>query len=250
MSSPLVILDIGSTLVGGPASGPASRIAASGGLTASQKRDLNRLLMTTDHTGPAELIDAMRDRLALSGAAVESAVSEVWTAQESEGELLPGVAEALEAFVDRGYQLAVLSNIWTAYLRAIERLLGGFFEAHIPPALRMFSCREGLSKPHREVFDQLLKRAGRRPENTLMVGDSYKNDMAPAIGCGMHTLWLLHSPVRERPALVSVINGLSAAPTLTLPALADLDFDGQILPRIFSGSAAPALFEPHQPVGE
>ena len=37
MSAPLIILDIGSTLVSGPPGGPASRIAEAAGIDAGQK---------------------------------------------------------------------------------------------------------------------------------------------------------------------------------------------------------------------
>ena len=56
-----------------------------------------------------------------------------------------------------------------------------------------------------------------------MVGDSYIKDIRPAADCGMRTLWLLHNPAKEAPALVRILNGLVAAPTLTLRSLEDLD---------------------------
>jgi HAD superfamily hydrolase (TIGR01549 family) len=251
VSAPLIILDIGSTLVSGPPSGPAPRIAEAIGINTIQKRELNRMLMTNDYSSPAEVSAAVHDRLGLTGVTVESAISDVWIAQEKEGELIPGAVQALERFVDLGYQLALLSNIWTAYLRAVRRLLGDFFDAHIPPELQLFSCREGLAKPRPELFDRLLERADALPERTLMIGDSYQADIEPAIRCGMRTLWLLHNPTRERAALISTLNGLTATPTLTLHSLADLDFDSPVLPRasVQHEASAPVL-EPQRPVGE
>jgi HAD superfamily hydrolase (TIGR01509 family) len=231
VSAPLVVLDIGSSLIEGPARGPASRIAEAIGLDASRKRALHGLLMTTNYADPTDVRAAVRERLGLAGPEVESAVADVWDAQENEAQLIPGVLEALQAFVVRGYRLALLSNIWTPYLRSVRRLLGDFIDAHIPPELQLLSCREGLTKPALELFDRVLERADAEPAETLMVGDSYDKDIEPAAACGMRTLWLLHNPVRETPALVRILNGAAAAPTLTLRSLADLDFEALSCPK-------------------
>jgi len=225
MTTSLVILDIGSSLVEGPARGPASRIAAAGGLTTDQKHDLHRLLMTAPYAGPADVYATVREHLGVVSPAVESAIAEIWDAQEGEARLIPGVSETLQQLVERGYQLALLSNIWTPYYRSVYRLLGGFFDLHIPPELRLLSCREGLVKPAPELFLRVLERAGASPAGTLMVGDSYDKDIKPAMQCGMSTLWLLHSPCREIPALVEILNGAAAGPTAALRTLANIDLD-------------------------
>jgi HAD superfamily hydrolase (TIGR01549 family) len=225
VSTPLVILDIGSSLVEGPARGPASRIAEIAGLDVAQKHVLHRLLMTGDYARPADAIAAARDELALAGPPIESAVTKVWTAQENEARLIPGAFDTVQAFAAKGYRLALLSNIWTPYFRSVHRLLGGFFDARIPPELQLLSCREGLVKPDLELFHRVLERSGARPAETLMVGDSYTNDVEPAASLGLRTVWLLHDPAREAPALVRVLNGTAPAPTVTLRSLADVRFE-------------------------
>jgi HAD superfamily hydrolase (TIGR01549 family) len=236
MSAPLVIFDIGSTLVAGPGRRPASRIAEAAGLDAASKSALDRLLMTTDYADPTGICVAIREQLGLACPAIESAVADIWNAQESEARPIPGAFEALQTFVARGYRLALISDIWTPYLRSVRRLLGEFFDANIPPELQLFSCREGLTKPAPELFSRVLERAGADPAETLMVGDTYRTDIEPAAACGMRTLWLLHDPVREAPALVRVLNGAAAAPTLTLRSLADVDLEGAWLSPVLTAS--------------
>lgn len=236
MSTPLVVLDIGSSLVEGPARGPASRIAEAIGLDAARKRVLHQLLMTVDYAGPFDVCTAVHEQLGLASPAFESAVVGIWHAQESEARPIPGALEALQAFVVHGYRLALLSNIWTPYFRSVCRVFGDFFDAHIPPELQLLSCREGLTKPAPELFDRVLRRAGADPAETLMVGDSYSKDIRPAADCGMRTLWLLHNPAKEAPALVRILNGLVAAPTLTLRSLEDLDFESLFLPQVLAAS--------------
>jgi len=223
VSAPLIVLDIGSSLVEGPSRGPASRIAEAAGLDVSSKRGLHRLLMTRDYADPEDAWTDAREQLGLADPAIRSAIADIWKAQEKEARPIIGAFEVLQELTAKGYRLALLSNIWTPYLQSVRRLLGDFFDAHIPPELQLFSCREGLMKPAPELFVRVLERAGAHPPSTLMAGDSYDKDIAPAAMLGMRTLWLLHDPARETPALVQVLNGAAAAPTLTLPSLADLD---------------------------
>ena len=55
-----------------------------------------------------------------------------------------------------------------------------------------------------------------------MIGDTYRNDILPAIQLGLRTIWILHRPDKERPALVDVLNGTLPKPDLTLPSIGEL----------------------------
>jgi HAD superfamily hydrolase (TIGR01509 family) len=197
-------------------------------LDAATKSALHRLLMTTHCADPAEMCATICEQLGLAERTVGLAIAEVWRAQENEACLIPGALAALQAFIARGYRLALLSNIWTPYLRSVRRLLGDFFDAHIPQELQLVSCREGLAKPAPQLFRRALERARVAPADALMIGDSYDNDIRPAAACGMRTLWLLQSPVREAPAVLRILNGGAVAPTLTIRSLADLDLENSM----------------------
>ena len=45
-------------------------------------------------------------------------------------------------------------------------------------------------KPRGEMFVQAMQEMNARPDEVLMVGDSLRYDMQPAIDLGMHTVWL------------------------------------------------------------
>ena len=225
MSAPLVVLDIGATLIDGPERGPASRIAGAIGLDAGRERDLHQLLMTTDYANPADVCTDIRERLGVTSLATESAVKEIWYAQETEGHLIPGAFEALQGLVKNGYRLALLSNIWTPYLRSVRRLLSDFLDTHIRCELQLFSCREGHAKPARELLDRLIERAVVLPKEVIMIGDSYDSDIDLAARSGMRTVWILRNPGREAFAVIRILNGVAATPTLTLSSLTDFDFD-------------------------
>jgi FMN phosphatase YigB (HAD superfamily) len=226
MSGPLVVLDIGSTLVGGPPVGPASRIAIAANLDRHHKRALHKLLMTADCGTAADVYAAVSTDLGLTDRVIETAIAEVWSAQEDEARLLPGTLEALQGLVAHGCRLALLSNIWAPYFRSVQRLLGPFFAEHVSAELQLLSFREGLAKPAPELFSRLLDRAGTEPSQSIMVGDSYGKDIEPAISCGMHTLWVLSDPAHETAALLRVLNGSAAGPTAAVKSLADIEWTG------------------------
>lgn len=231
MSSALVVLDIGSTLVDGPARGPGSRLAEKLGLKRPEKKALTEAIMTSRLVDADAAYDLIREHFGRTGEQVRAAVAEIWSAQETDSRPILGVAEALDRLAAHGHRLALLSNIWTPYLRSVRKHFGDFFDAHIPAELQLFSCREGLAKPDPDLFAEVLRRAGAHASDAVMVGDSYDKDIAPAAAAGMRTVWVLREPEREASALVDMINGNLAAPTLTLPSLAGIDPDGTWLPH-------------------
>jgi HAD superfamily hydrolase (TIGR01509 family) len=187
-TEPFVILDIGRTLVNGPARGPAARIAATLGLSGTQKRALRRALMTRPFTSPSDVAEFARRELSLPNA--ERAIADLWTAQEHETKPVPGALDALMALRGQGARLALISNIWQPYLTSVRRHFGAFFDEHIPPALQLFSFQVGHAKPEREIFERALSAAGIHAAAAVMVGDSYDEDIAPAAALGMATVWV------------------------------------------------------------
>jgi FMN phosphatase YigB (HAD superfamily) len=202
----LVILDIGSTLVTGPSSGPASRIARRLGLGGKQRRALHHALMTMPFASPREV--------AVFAGVAPWAVEEVWAAQEGEAEPVDGARAAIEQISEGNCQIALISNIWQPYLTSVERHLGDLFASCIPPKLQLFSFREGHAKPAPVLFERALARAGVAAEDAVMVGDSYREDIEPAAALGMETVWVRTRPDKEPPA--------AWAPGRTVASVAEL----------------------------
>ncbi|MDO8211191.1 HAD family hydrolase [Conexibacter sp. CPCC 206217] len=217
----LAILDIGATLVTGPARGPAARIAEALGLDRAQKTALASALMTSPFAAPEEVATFARG-LGCSAPEVGDSVATIWNAQRAEAEPLPGALDALQRLRDDGIALALISNIWEPYLRSVRVHYGAFFDAHIPHDLQLFSFREGSAKPATQLFERALARAGVGPADAVMIGDSYGEDIAPAIALGLQTTWVLHRPQREASNLIRILNGEAPPPSRTIGAIADL----------------------------
>jgi putative hydrolase of the HAD superfamily len=98
----------------------------------------------------------------------------------------PGAIEAVESLRERGLRTALLTNGSARSQRAsVERYR----------LARLFDCiviegEFGVGKPDERVFRRALESCGVRPETSWMVGDSIEADIAPAIGLGMHAVWV------------------------------------------------------------
>ncbi|NHA69342.1 HAD family hydrolase [Phycicoccus flavus] len=217
MTSALVVLDIGETLVTGPDRGPARRVAELVGADRETARRMQRVLMTTDAAGPDEAAAALAPVVpAVPAAALRAAVGDVWEAQRHDARPVPGALSALTALVDAGIGLAVLSDIWPPYLASVRDAYGAFFDEHVPEALQTFSFRVGTGKPSPEGLARLLSRAGVAPGAAVMVGDSVRKDLEPAAALGVATVHVTSEAVRDERSFV---------PSLRLASVADLTPD-------------------------
>ena len=121
MCAPLIVFDIGSTLVAGPAKGPASRIAKRLGLHTQQKALLHSALMTRSLAGADEVAELIRREYGVVDARVDQVVSEVWAAQEDEAVPLPGATEAITSLAREVYQFALVFFL----ISLLKKLLSG-----------------------------------------------------------------------------------------------------------------------------
>ncbi len=80
-----------------------------------------------------------------------------------------------------------------------------------------------MMKPDVDFFKHVLAKIGFQPENVIMIGDSYKNDMSIPISMGMKTVWVLSRPEEELANIVDVLNGKKEAPTMTVSSLNEID---------------------------
>ncbi len=98
----------------------------------------------------------------------------------------PGAMATLKAIRARGIRLALITNGAAAsQRRSVDRLgLEPFFECIV------IEGEFGVGKPDERVFHHALEATGSTPETTWMVGDSLEADIAPALGLGLHTVWV------------------------------------------------------------
>lgn len=107
--------------------------------------------------------------------ALYAVMLEVWRAYDD-------AAPLLDALRDRGIRTAVLSNVGVD-IRPVMAREGLRTDAVV------LSCEVGAVKPQPEIFAAALDALGVTAEETLMVGDSWKDD-AGAAALGIRTLLL------------------------------------------------------------
>ncbi|MEQ8690207.1 MAG: HAD family hydrolase [Pseudomonadales bacterium] len=101
-------------------------------------------------------------------------------------ELRADTLPTLQALRDRGYRLAIVSNIDDDYIvPLLERTRLARYVDFWLSSERAQSC-----KPHAEIFHQALAQAEVQAHEVLFVGDSYAHDVAGAGALGMATAWL------------------------------------------------------------
>lgn len=96
----------------------------------------------------------------------------------------PDAFEVLEALSEK-YCLGVIANQSAgAEQRMAERGLRRYFDTVV------LSAEAGVAKPDPEIFRLALRIADCKPESAAMIGDRLDNDIVPAAGLGMTTVWI------------------------------------------------------------
>ncbi len=133
-----------------------------------------------------ELMRRVLVRLGIHDSSKAQAMSDTYYVERHAGlELFPESIEVLEA-LSRKFRLAMITNGPADIQRQeLEKLqISRFFD----PILIEGEMKMG--KPHPGVMSRLEELAGCRATDVLMVGNSYKHDIAPAISAGWQTVWI------------------------------------------------------------
>jgi HAD superfamily hydrolase (TIGR01549 family) len=97
-------------------------------------------------------------------------------------ELYPETLDVLHDLRDKGYLLAVVSNLAKPYAAPIKHLLEPYIDEFI------WSFELAVAKPEREIFAAVCKRLECLPMRVMMVGDTWEADVMGASQYGMPTV--------------------------------------------------------------
>jgi len=110
-------------------------------------------------------------------------------------QLYPHVQKTLEELAAKGYRLAVISN--GSKLKQESQLKILNLQSLIPNKHLFSSQNGGVRKPSPTLFRQACKSMGVAASQAVMVGDSWKNDIAGAVNAGMDAIWLHKSKLKS-----------------------------------------------------
>lgn len=231
MAVQAVLFDIGATLVTGPPLSPVSRLLQITGWPEQMRPAVSRLIMCRELAGPDELCRELEQLVRLEDGLPGVApsltreqrqqVAELWQSQRTAARLLPGARNAVLGAKTHGFKVGLVSNIWPPYYASFCTAWPGIEQQMDALAL---SFRVGVAKPDPRLYQHALAVLQLPPQQVWMVGDTYYNDILPAIKLGMRTAWVLCRADKEADALRGVQEGRLPAPDLVVPDLRRLDF--------------------------
>lgn len=213
-----MLFDIGSTLVMGPGVSPNKLIAQYLELSETGSYDIANIIMRNEFSHPEEACFLLAKHYNIDDE-LKNKICSLWYEQESGLTEVPGATEVIKYLKAKGYKIGLISDIWVPYFRA--------FQKECPEIVRgvdsvTLSFKEGIKKPSIELVKKALRALDVLPENTIMVGDTYTEDLQPAFELGLKTIWVLSRPERERLSLVKVLNGLWFTPDYTISQINEI----------------------------
>lgn len=119
--------------------------------------------------------------------------------------LYPETLEVLTELVRRRVKIGLVSNLATPYKEPFFRL--GLSEFMPLPT---FSCDEGFIKPEEQIYRIALGRVNAQPQNVLMIGDKFENDVRGPLSVGMNALLLDRSGLSNYFARIKTLKELLA----------------------------------------
>lgn len=119
------------------------------------------------------------------------------------------LAQPILAALSRQYPLLLVSNYYGNLEKVVTDLqLASYFTSLTDSTI------EGIRKPDPTLWKLAIDRAGYRPEEVLVVGDSMKNDILPALSLGCQVVQGCPLLPTELPAGVTCITSLDQLPLL------------------------------------
>ena len=216
----VIFFDIGQTLATGAIPSPRRLVASRLGLSEKETKKVGRFIMTQSALEPASLAAALKAVLVdREERHLQAALEAIWSEQIRCVKEIDGSTSVLRTLKARGYKLGLLSNTW-------HPLYSGFCE--ICPEMVglveyfVLSYRQGCKKPSPDLFRQALDQTGEPADRCWMVGDSYELDIEPALASGMHAVWVVHAPEREKTLLARVLRGEKPRPDWAVARLEEI----------------------------
>lgn len=213
-----VLFDIGSTLICGPDISPSKHISRLLGLPDEAKGRVADLVMCRDFPGHLDVCRELADIFDLPQE-LEKNMERLWSEQEVAAVEIPGASRAVGWVKSLGFKVGLVSDIWAPYFRAFLRAcpeIAGVVDYAV------LSFKEGIKKPSPEMFRRALDGLGVNPGDAWMVGDTYENDLAPAMELGIRTVWVLCRPEKEYPAMTGVLTGKLKKPDIIINSIEEL----------------------------
>lgn len=215
-----ILFDIGSTLVKGPNLSPNKEIAALLAIPGVDAAQIAQIIMREEFSASDEVWERFKSCFSGVNDSHKEKIRELWNRQVNDASEIEGATEVVKYLKSLGHKIGLISDIWAPYFISFKKACP---EIAALADATVLSFKEGVKKPFFQLYTRALLLLGTSPQSAVMVGDTYKNDLAPAMELGLRTVWVLSRPERETEALAKVINGEWQRPTHTVETINDLN---------------------------
>jgi FMN phosphatase YigB (HAD superfamily) len=191
---PILLIDVGLTLLGGPKKSPATFICETFGLPRECKGAVADIVFCQEHGGPGDLLESLSiglDRQISGGE--EATIAEYWERQGIECVPLPGAKAFCEEIIRVGYRYYVVSNLWCPFHGALTKWLPDF---ELSSEGSFLSYKMGARKPSDRFYSQVFSQVCVAPTDLVMIGDSLDNDIIPCVSRGAKAILMNFSPAK------------------------------------------------------
>lgn len=124
--------------------------------------------------------------------------------RELEGETAVPYPDAMDAIAQlgRNYKIAIISNgSQTKQWSQLEQL---GLNHMIQPGHLIASQQHGAKKPHPSIFRIATQQLSTVPQQCIMIGDSWRNDIMGACKAGMDAVWIRRNADIKQPAPIKL----------------------------------------------
>lgn len=213
----VAVFDIGATLVTGPPIAPNKVIASL--LNSVTAAEVASVIMTKPLESAEAVCAAIEAEFGSLNEEASIGITELWNSQNSAPVAIKGALEAVSALKSRGFEIGLLSDIWSPYYAGVEKAIPEIIAAADSIVL---SYKTGIRKPAKDNFLRSLSELGVQPNEAVMIGDTYTHDILPALQLGMNAVWVLARPERECSEIIRVLNRNSPAPTAAVANISQI----------------------------
>lgn len=102
---------------------------------------------------------------------------------EEEHRLYDDSEQVIKKLKGEGYKLAIISNMYELSAKKIRESFPNIISCM---DVVIFSSEVGFEKPNLEIFLHTLDKLKLKSRETMMIGDKYKKDIAPALNLKMN----------------------------------------------------------------
>ena len=205
-----MLFDIGETLITGPAGNPVDQLVEVLGLDRERYKGMvKHTLFCQTISSTEELINAFSPYVKTEDQQ-QRLIAKIWDNQRNLATKLPDVGLMLNRMKEDGYEIGFMSNICTPYYKRFLDL----YPDEGRNGHTFLSCEMGFLKPDKRFFEAVLSRLERPAHEVVLIGDSYKNDMLPAILEGIKTHWFIRDPAKAAETLVHIAENRLPKPTV------------------------------------